>query len=233
MKKVFFALLGIAFCAWIMQSCVRYERMYLLVGASFAVSENGWFEIACDTLQVKPLNRSVKGKSIIHTASKMYKGSLYSKKELKKIDAFIIMHVHNQNVAETKHLKTDYTQYTYEEITSDYSVAYDYVIKRYQADCRQQKKEPRIILCTHWHDARSVYNTSIRILADRWHFPLIKWDEKIGFTKTILDPDGLQPSLKFANDTEDINGVLYGWHPFPGKKQEIQRRMAQIFYSSL
>jgi hypothetical protein len=212
-----------------LQSCSSEKKIYFLTGASFAVPENGWFEMACEELAVTPINRSVGGESIFHTAIKMYNGTLYSRKELKEIDLFIIMQVHNQDVANTERLKTDYTHYTPAELVSDYAVAYDYVIKKYIADCKKQKKEPKIVLCTHWHDSRTIYNTSIRMLSDRWNLPLIKWDENIGFSRNNPLPGGIQPSLRFSDDTEMIDGAVYGWHPKRGQEEFIQKKMAEIF----
>ncbi len=214
----------------------------LLTGASFAVPENGWFEIACEDLGAEPINKAVSGEAIYHTARRMNSGTFYTTAELDRIDVFVIGHVHNQNVANEQWLKDSWEDYTSIATTTDYSVAYDYVIKRYIADCRALKDNPesryygtaegkpaKIILCTHWHDGRTTYNPAIRKLAAKWGFPLVEFDTNIGFSKDDVAPGEPQPSLAMAHDTETINGVKYGWHPLRGSASHIQRRMAQIF----
>lgn len=217
------------------------EKMtFLLTGASFAIPENGWFEIGCADMGVEAINKSVSGEAIYHTARRMNAGTFYTTEELDRTDLFVIGHVHNQNVANEQWLKESWEDYTDIATTTDYAKAYDYVIKRYIADCRALKDNPdskyygteegkpvRILFCTHWHDSRTNYNPAIRKLSEKWGFPLVKFDENIGFSR--LDEGDAQPSLAFAHDTETINGVKYGWHPLRGSNSYIQRRMAQIF----
>ena len=222
-----------------------YDHHFLLAGASFAVPENGWFELVCEAFNAEPLNKAVSGDAIKHTASDMYYDRFYTTEELDRVDAFIIMHVHNQDVASTNGIKENYEDYTYDEI-QQYNTAYDYVIKRYKADCYNLKFNPEsryyqtengkpatIILCTHWHDSRISYNQAIRTLAERWQLPLIKLDDNIGFTRKVLDEDGRQPSLKYAADTEKIYDITFGWHPLRGKEQYIQQKIAQIAMEEL
>lgn len=222
------------------------KKTFLLTGASFAVPENGWFEIGCHAFGANPINKSVSAEAILQTAMKMYNGKFYTKEELDATDVFVIMHVHNQNVANTEWIKEDYKDYTYSAISTNYPIAYDYVIKKYKDDCYQLKNDAEsryygtengkpavIVLCTHWHDSRTIYNAAIRKLADRWQLPLIKWDENIGFTKDVTDADGKQPSLKYAGDTETIDGIKYGWHPHRGQAQYIQKKMAEIFVAEM
>lgn len=223
----------------------NYDHHFLLAGASFAVPENGWFELVCEAFNAEPLNKAVSGDAIKHTAYDMYYDRFYTTEELDRIDAFIIMHVHNQDVASTNGIKENYEDYSYDEI-QQYNTAYDYVIKRYKADCYNLKFNPEsryyqtengkpatIILCTHWHDSRISYNQAIRTLAERWQLPLIKLDDNIGFTRKVLDEDGNQPSLKYAADTEKIYDITFGWHPLRGKEQYIQQKIAQIAMEEL
>lgn len=222
------------------------KHTFMLTGASFAVPANGWFELGCAAFDAKPLNKSVSGEAILQTASRMYKGTFYTKAELEAIDVFVIMHVHNQNVANTEWIKDDYNEYTESALSTNYPVAYDYVIKKYKDDCYNLKDDPTskfygtengkpalIMFCTHWHDSRTTYNNAIRTLSTRWNIPLIKWDENIGFTKNVLDEDGRQPSLKFSRDTENIGGITYGWHPLTGQGQPIQQKLASIFIAEM
>lgn len=217
----------------------------LLTGASFAVSENGWFEIGCEVLNFNPVNRAVSAQAIMQTAQAMSNGALYTTEQLDDIEALVIMHVHNKNVASEDWLKEDYNDYELTNATP-YNIAYDYVIRKYKDDCKNLKDVPTskyygtsegkpaiIVLCTHWHDSRTVYNSAIRKLAEKWNLPLIEWDTQIGFTKDVLESDGSQPSLKFAGDTETIDRVEYGWHPLRGKGQYIQNKMAEIFIAKI
>lgn len=215
----------------------------LLAGASFGVVENGWFEIGCNTYNSVAINKSVGGSAIYHMANKMAINQFYTPAELESTDVLVIMHVHNQNVTDETLLRENYADYAMP--TTNYAVAYDYVIKRYKADCLQLKNVPgskyygtangkpvKIILCTHWHDARTIYNSSIRLLAEKWNLPLIEWDKNIGFSKDILI-DGKQPSLQYGMNNEVIAGVTYAWHMKRGQNEYIQQKMATIFIEKL
>lgn len=215
----------------------------LLTGASFASSHNSWFEMGCECLDALPLNRAVGGESIANTANNMINGSLYSLEELDNMDAFVIMHVHDRDVADSTQLLPQYTDYPTPFDRSNYAATYDYVIKRYISECYQLKdnsqskyygtktgKPALIILCTNWHDAREKYNSSIRKLAEKWGLPLVEFDKYIGFSKESLHPvTGKQQSLLYAQDAQTIDGVEYGWHPQRGKDKYVQQRMAAIF----
>ena len=43
---------------------IKKDLTILLSGASFASPENGWFEIGCETLQAKGINRAINGEAI-------------------------------------------------------------------------------------------------------------------------------------------------------------------------
>lgn len=219
------------------------KKAFMLYGASFAIPQNGWFEIACNDMGIEAINKSVSGEAIYHDARRMDKGTDYTTAELDRTDVLVIMHVHNQNVANTANLKDKWEDYTNIATTTDYAVGYDYVIKRYIADCAALEFNPdskyygvtggkpaKIMLCTHWHDGRTTYNPAIRQLAEKWNFPLIEFDKNIGFSKDDEDnSDPGAPSRAMAHDTETIGGITYGWHPKRGDNSPIQRRMASIF----
>lgn len=214
-----------------------------LTGASFASSNNGWFELGCEALGAKPINKAVGGQAIADAANLMIKGKLYTPKELEKIDVFVIMHVHDKDVASEVGLKEDYEEYETPFDRSNYAAAYDYVIKRYMTDCYNLKfdkkskyynapagKPVNIVLCTHWHDARTVFNPAIRRLGEKWGFPVVEFDKYIGFSKNQLHPvTKKQSSVFYAHNNELIDGTEFGWHPYEGKNQYIQQRMAGIF----
>lgn len=222
------------------------RHTFLLTGASFAIPENGWFEIGCEAMDAKAINKSVSGEAIYHTARRMASGTFYSLGELDDTDVFVIGHVHNQNVANEEWLKENWQDYTDITTTTNYATTYDYVIKRYIYDCAQLEFNPdskyygveggkpvKILFCTHWHDSRTTYNLAIRKLSEKWGYPLVEFDTNIGFSKDDVQPDEPQPSLAMAHDTEKIDGVTYGWHPLRGDNSPIQRRMADIFVQKM
>lgn len=218
---------------------------WMLSGASFAIPENTWFEMGCEAFGVRSINKAVGGEAITHTAINMFYNRFYTLEELDKTSIFVIMHVHNQAVASEATLKSDYTEYTEADLVNNYAAAYDYVIKRYKADCFALKdnteskyygsesgKPAIIVLCTHWHDSRTIFNADVRKLASKWNLNLVKFDDNIGFTKDVL-VDGKQPSLQYASDTKTFDGQTYGFHPLRGRNQYIQQKMSQIFIDEM
>ncbi|HBK32368.1 MAG TPA: DUF5040 domain-containing protein [Porphyromonadaceae bacterium] len=220
---------------------------FLLTGASFASPNNGWFEVGCDILGAKPVNRAIGGEAIADAANRMVKGTLYTKAELEEIDALVIMQVHDKDVFDESQLSDKYTDYQTPFDRSNYAAAYDYVIKRYMAECYNLKfdegskyyntkygKPAVVVLCTDWHDARVTFNTSVRKLAAKWGFPVVEFDQFIGFSKNTVHPvTGEQVSLLFTGDKQTIDGVTYGWHPENGTDAYIQRRMGAIFADTM
>ena len=142
-------------------------------------------------------------------------------------------------------------------ITDDYgyAIGYDYVIKKLRALIFAQKsqdsydqstaasrnymqgnypQQTKIVLATHWHDARVTLNSSIRKLCKKWGLPLLNFDEQIGFSKDVLNEAGVQPSIEYVGlnsgdyaPYETIEGVVYGFHPSLGNN-DIQWRFAVI-----
>lgn len=220
---------------------------FLLTGASFASSNNGWFEVGCRLTGVTPLNRAIGAEAIANTANRMAEGTLYTKEELEKIDALVIMQVHDKDVFGSTPLKEEYTDYEIPFDRTNYAAAFDYVIKRYLTECYNLKfdenskyyntrmgKPAVVVLCTHWHDGRDIYNTSVRKLAEKWGFPIVEFDKYIGFSKNSVHPvTKEQASLLFTGDQEEIGGVKFGWHPERGQDSYIQRRMGAIFADTM
>lgn len=218
-----------------------------IVGASFAYSENGWFEMACEMSGKEAINRAVSGTNIITTAMDMYENRLFTVAEHDSFETFVIMHTHNVDVC-TLH-GNNYTV----SVNMSYAEGFDYVLSRYISECKALELNPKskwygveggkrvdIILCTHWHDARTEYNNSVRRLAQRWgsDVRLCEFDTQIGFSKNSPDSiTGEQISLLYAHDDngkiEVIDGVEYGWHPKRGRESVIQQRMAKIFATYL
>lgn len=222
---------------------VEKQHNILLTGASFATKENGWFELGCKQLNAQPLNKAVGGESINTAANRMLNGTLYTKQELEDVDALVIMQVHNNDVFDDSKLTTSWQDYKTPLDGSNYAVGYDYVIKRYISECYQMKYDSNskyfnhaagkpvvIVLCTHWHDARTTYNNSIRKLSEKWGFPLVEFDKNIGFSKNQIHPVTCeQYSLIYSTDSQMIDGQKYGWHPKRGQNVYVQQRMASIF----
>lgn len=220
---------------------------FLLTGASFASPNNGWFEVGCELLGAKPLNRAIGGEAIANTANRMIEGTLYSKEELEEMDALVIMQVHDRDVFNSSSLKEKYSDYDTPFTRDDYAVAFDYVIKRYLTECYNLKfdesskyynslggKPAVVVLCTDWHDGRVTYNSSVRQLADKWGFPVVEFDKLIGFSKDTVHPvTGEQVSRLFTKDKQEINGETFGWHPENGQDKYIQRRMGAIFADTM
>lgn len=217
----------------------------VLTGASFASPTNTWFETGCERIGANPINRAVGGQSILSTVKMMLDGTLYSREELEKMDALVIMQVHEKDVYVSEELGQGKSWQECASCveTGDYAVGFDFVIKRYLSDCYELRNDPEskyygtpsgkpamIVLCTHWHDARSVYNESVRKLAAKWGLPLVEFDSNIGFSSRTTHPvTGENMSLIYADDTQEMNGVRVGWHPLRGKEQYIQQKMAAIF----
>lgn len=245
MKKALFIvlLLFILFSIQAQEQQAIKKYNILLTGASFASIHNGWFELGCEKLNANSINRAVPGESIAEAANKIAEGTLYTEEAFDSIDVFVIMHVHDRDVFDETQLNVDYHDYKLPFDRSNYAIAFDYIIKKYISDCYRQKDNPKskyykteggkppvIILCTDWHDGRTIYNESVRKLGSKWGIPLVEFDKYIGFSKDQLHPvTGKQTSLIFSQDTQDINGVTFGWHPRQGKNEYIQHRMAAIF----
>ena len=245
------------------ENASKFKSNILLTGASFADgSYNQWPELLSRKLGVSVYNKALSGSSILHTARLMYQGTLYSAEELENFDILMIMHVHNQDVYTSTELKDSYGDYentTFFPVDWEYNdaanmspaQAYDYVLKKYAADCYALKgnsnskwhgqpmgKPVNVVCLTHWHDARTLFNDSIRLLKDKWGFALVELDKEIGFTKELLHPvTKEQVSLLYAVDTETVDGVVYGWHPdrteLNGEPPVIQQRIAEIVRDSL
>lgn len=232
-----------------------------ILGASFAVSSNGWFELACNKLSVTAMNKAIVATSICDDANKYHDGTLWTDEEFEEFDVLVLMHVHNQDVYYSTELKEDINEYVFPMRTTavNYAPAFDYVIRKYIADCYEQRnvessayyntpngKPCQIVLCTHWNDARTIYNYSVRKLAAKWNIPLITFDENIGWSRFIpLYKDGQEggfqtsrihtanPEAVTGASVETIDGVIYGWHPIGGQDKYIQNKMSSIFVKQI
>ena len=126
MKKIFAILLALSLCGC--STSVSDENIttdsLCIVGASFAYPENGWFEMACEKLGLKPINKAVSGTSIKDTAKSMKESTLFTLEELDSFTALVIMHTHNVNVCSNVGVHAPFTE------------AFDYVIKGYTAMCQ-------------------------------------------------------------------------------------------------
>lgn len=249
MRKIYLFIVFLFIGASLLPAQEKNENQYtfLLTGASFASPNNGWFEVGCDLVGATPINRAIGGEAIANTANRMIDGTLYSPEELEKIDALVIMQVHDQNVFDESQLKSNYADYKTPFDRSNYAAAFDYVIKHYLTECYNLKfneksayyntkygKPAVVVLCTDWHDGRVTYNTSVRKLADKWGLPVVEFDKYIGFSKNAVHPvTGEQISRLFTGDKQEIADETFGWHPENGKDKYLQRRMGAVFADTM
>ena len=246
-------------------------------GASFLAGKNEvWLSSAMKELGLKYKSVAVGGQSIKDTAYRLCMGNEDYSESLEKMDVFLIDHVHNQDVFT---LSRERSIEEYEEIirnlniddngkVSDYSISYaeafDYVIKKHMANCYNLKDNERskwygiksgkpvqMLLCTHWHDARTTYNESVRKLCAKWGIALCEMDINIGFAKTGTHPvavyngEPAQISLFYAQNGKTGSGLgaledsdidkqvtphIYGLHQYLGKENHnfLTYKMASI-----
>ena len=222
---------------------MRQQLVVATMGASLMYPENGWVEKACENQNMLCLNKAVSGENTRHFAQRLWKNEYATDEELSLIDILLIQFANCQDVYgdSTTLLPTadDYTR-NYIEFSDTLFMEYsraqqmDYILKKWQQICEEHNKPMHIIFVTHWHDGRTIYNESVRKLAKRWNADVCELDKNIGFTKDKPLPDGRQPSLLYAVDTEMIGDTLFGWHPLRGKEGEyIQSVMADILHEKL
>ena len=115
------------------------------------------------------INNKAATRFILKYGTPQGKRHFHTTEELDAIDVFKIDHVQNQNVANEQWLKESWKIIQTSLLISDYSVGYDYVIKRYIADCKALERQPeskyygsvegkpvKIMFCTH--SARRTYD---------------------------------------------------------------------------
>ena len=226
------------------------------MGASLMSPDNNWFIDACTMLECGAYNKAICGTKPVDYAEKLWKNSYCTEAEFDNIDILAIQFANAGDVFtcdDFKEKSADYTKgfnrFSKENPFSIYNNAQllAYILKFWQEKCQNQKyhssskwfnstegKPFKVILVTHWHDARTSYNESIRKLAKKWNIQVCEFDTNIGFSKNEPLADGTQPSVAYARDTEVIDNIVYGWHPLVGKEgTEIQARMANIFAETL
>ncbi|AJH15311.1 DUF5040 domain-containing protein [Myroides profundi] len=222
----------------------------LMIGASFASPENSWYKNAYNRLRSYHVNYADGGGvGMNNYVNKIYRGELYTKETLDKFNHLVIYISHNLNVYNQKGVRESYLDY--EPINGNQynsTQNWDYCLKKYSADCEAQKNNPNskyygtkrgkpvsVIVFTHWHDGREIYNESIRKLRSKWDFTLIELDKNIGFTKKKINPNTKrQVSLDYAVDTEVIDGETFGWHPKrTGKELYVQDKTEEMFYNTI
>ena len=231
----------------LLSACEKRDLSNVVVatmGASLMYSGNGWVEIACTKLGVQCINKAVSSTKVYDYADQLWRGTYASEEELKTIDILLIQFANCDDVCgDEETFFTTAQEYTNNFDTTAvhnqfrrYSTAQcmDYLLKEWQQICIRNNKEMHVLFVTHWHDSRITYNNAVRRLADRWNAEVVELDKKIGFTKEELDQDGNQPSIRYAVDTEQIDGITYGWHPLRGERGLfIQNKMGNILYKKL
>ena len=232
------------------------STVVMAMGASLISPENNWFIDACTMLECGAYNKAVQGTMPANFAEKLWRNEFCTNKEFENTDSLTIQFANAGDVFTCDSLKetaTDYTRdfnrFNKENPFTIYNNAQllDYILKTWQKKCQQQQynsnskwfnveggKPFKVILVTHWHDARTAYNESIRKLAKKWGVHVCEFDTNIGFTKDEPLEDGTQVSIQYSKDTEVIDNVVYGWHPLTGKPGvEIQAILANIFAEAL
>lgn len=172
-------------------------KTILLLGASFAYKANGWFEYSSEKAGFRGINKAVSGTRAYYAAINY---DTIIGNNINIIDALSIMYTHDKDCYNADDLQENYEDYILSSSMSN-AAAFDYIIKRYMADCLSIHKIPNIILCTHWHDGRTIYNNSVRLLAKKWSAMLVEFDNKTlsatQYHPTLMDNNGnkLTPSV--------------------------------------
>lgn len=228
------------------------------MGASLMYNGNNWFEDGCALVGVTPYNKAVSGDGLPkYFAEQLCNGTFCTDEEFENMDILAIQFASSGDVTVTNH-QTSIA--TYESSIKSHIGFTDngyveYILRKWRQMCYNQKDNPKskwygtkhgkpckFLFVTHWHDGRTNYNNSVRELAQEWGAGLCEFDKEIGFSKHVLlegtteygTEGGAQTSTLYAVDTEEINGVTYGWHPLRGSEGAyIQGRMANIFANSL
>lgn len=233
------------------------RTVVMAMGASLISPENNWFKDGCSILECDTFyNKAIQGSMPADFAEKLWRNTYCTESEFEKTDILVIQFANAGDVFSCYDFKETYSDYTKEFSPTNtenqfrrYSNAQllDYILKVWKDKCERQQynkdskwyninggKPFKVILITHWHDARTIYNESIRKVAQKWDIPVCEFDINIGFSRTKPLFDGTQVSILYAKDTEKIDNVVYGWHPLVGEAGSvIQARMANIFAKAL
>lgn len=122
----------------------------LLVGASFASPLNGWFELACNKLDLVCTNKAIGGQTIFNNVAQRMldanesqpHGSLFMVEGVdifKDVEVFTLMMTHNYNVFldEVLFKQYDLDYYKANGVGSNHAMAWDYIIKQYKQWCAE------------------------------------------------------------------------------------------------
>lgn len=71
---------------------IRIDRRLLRISFQYLVRNR------CERIGATPINRAIGGQSILSTVKMMLDGTLYSREELERMDALVIMQVHDRDV---------------------------------------------------------------------------------------------------------------------------------------
>lgn len=226
----------------------------IAMGASLMYSGNGWVEKGCSLIDAIPYNKAKSGEMPPYFAKLIYDGNFCTDEEFEMSDVLAIQFSNAGNVyLEDNSMSVEEYEALLDTSSSNpfsklsYAQCLDYILKKWQKRCYEQKdnenskwygtkfgKPCSLLFVTHWHDARTSYNESIRRVAEKWGGSVCEFDKKIGFSKGQPLYDGTQMSVAYAVDTEIIGDITFGWHPLRDTNgQYIQKKMANIFANSL
>lgn len=146
---------------------------------------------------------------------------------------------------------------TSSKVTESYAAGFDYFLKKYAAMCYACKNDPNsrwygtksgkpfnVIICSYWHDARTVYNAAAKTLCERHGALFCDFAGQVGFSyhqTDPTDPNSIRQSALYCNnaaygggsDTETltIDGVQYtgmGWHPTRDPNSYLTKKLGKI-----
>lgn len=228
-----------------------------ITGASFTYSGNTWFGKANDKLGTTGVNKARNGVGRPTADAELFwRETMVTDEQFEDIDVFSFMYANVRDLDSEEGLKEKAEDYTanfdldaVDNPFTTYSEAQcmDYILKHLQGKCYAQKDNPdskwfgtqhgkpfNVMFVTSWHDGRPYNSIPVRVLAAKWGAAVCELDKKIGFSKDKPLPDGKQVSIIYAEDTQVIDGITYGWHPKRGASSEyIQNKIATIYKQSI
>lgn len=144
---------------------------------------------------------------------------------------------HTNGVGTNVKMAWDYVIKQYKQWCAEYTITQHRVQGEQEVDDVLGTKECQILICSNWNYGRTLYNDSSRKLAKRFGLSYCAFDENVSLGKesfveaTLNTDDNLVPALgiyhqsilyshfdsfyqgAWAGKTQNINGILYGWHP--------------------
>lgn len=155
----------------------------------------------------------------------------------KEYEQYSLDYYHTNGVGTNVKMAWDYVIKQYKQWCAEYTITQHRAQGEQEVDDILGTKECQILICSNWNYGRTLYNDSSRKLAKRFGLSYCAFDENISLGKesfveaTLNTDDNLVPTLgiyhqsilyshfdsfyqgAWAGKTQNINGILYGWHP--------------------